>query len=175
MGPYTKPDEVPSPSRFVGTDGNGIQEAGLALCEFVDPRGTLIYNKGPRRPLVIFSFDESHVLTETPRGGIWTLFSELRRTLGRLVKLPLFSLFLSTAGHFRQFSPETKSDPSSRITNKDLHALDPITEISFDCLLPPVMEDSVTLNQVVQMEWMSHLGRPLYVSVLRIGKATDME
>lgn len=150
-----------SPSRYVGKDGHGVLQAGEALCHFIDPHMVLAQRKGPRWPLVILSFDESHILTDGSQNGGWSLFSELRRTLQQLVTLPLFSLFLSTAGHFRSFSPEIKSDPSSRVMNEQLRPLDPITEISFDCLAFSSKEHTVTLNQVVGTEWISHLGRPL--------------
>ena len=36
-----------------------------------------------------------------------------------------------------------------------------ITEVSFDDLALPAREDTVSLDRVVQMDWISHLGRPL--------------
>jgi hypothetical protein len=150
-----------SPSRFVGDDKKGVQGAGDALCEFVDRDNLLNANIGPRRPLVILSFEESDILLDGPRDGDWSLFSEFRRTLGFLNKLPLFSLFLSTAGHFREFSPDIKIDRSLRVRKLEALPLDPITEVSFDCLAPPAEEGKLSLDQVVRMEWISHLGRPL--------------
>jgi hypothetical protein len=66
-------------------------------------------------------------------------------------------------GKFHQFSPDIRSDRSTRISNEVLITLDPISEISFDDLAFPAMENTVTLDQVVQMDWISHLVRPLYV------------
>jgi len=133
----------------------------------VDPGEILDSASGqPRRPLVIFSFDEAHVLTDNPstkgRETKWNLFSELRRIFRRTSDYAIFSLFLSTAGRFNLFSPEKGSDPSMRIQESQLSTLDPITEISFDDLAYPAPKDKVNLTQVVEMNWMCHLGRPLY-------------
>lgn len=138
-----------------------VKDSGTDLCRFIDPYDVLD-SSGPRRPLLIFSFDESHILTDTPKDAGWTLFVELRRTLRELVDLPIFSLFLSTVGRFHLFSPEIRSDPSTRVAKADLVPLNPITEVSFDDLAFPAKEDTVTLGRVVQVDWISHLGRPLY-------------
>jgi hypothetical protein len=122
-------------------------------------------NDGPRWPLVILAFDESHILTEFPESCDWTLFSELCRTLEAIVQRPIFSLFLSTAGSIHQLSREMKiiSHPSSRVINPSHSFLDPITEISFDDLAYRATEDTVSLSQVVTTDWICHLGRPLCV------------
>ena len=148
---------------YANDEQGTVGDAGEKLCNFVDPQSVLDAEKGPRWPLVILSFDESHILTDNPKDRRWTLFSELRRTLREIINWPIFSLFLSTAGSFHLFSPEIKSDPSSRVTNAVLLPLDPISEISFDDLAFPAPEDTVSLDQVVQTKWMSHLGRPLCV------------
>lgn len=140
-----------------------IKDSGERLCKFLDRGGVLDSSTGPRRPLVILSFDESHVLTDTPKTGGWTLFVELRRTLREIVGFPIFSLFLSTAGRFHLFSPEIRSDPSTRVSRADLVPLDPISEVSFDDLAFPAKEYTVPLSRVVKLDWISHLGRPLYV------------
>ncbi|KAI0250558.1 hypothetical protein BJV78DRAFT_1218537 [Lactifluus subvellereus] len=144
--------------------GERVTKAGIKLSRFVDPKGLLDSAEGPRHPLVILAFDESHTLTDTPRGKSWTVFSELHWVLGQLVDLPIFSLFLSTAGKFQLFSPEIRSDPSRRVANRDLPPLHPVSEISFDDLAYPAIEDNITLSRVVQMDWIAHLGRPLFGS-----------
>ena len=131
----------------------------------MDPQYKLDRPKGPRRPLVIFAFDEAHTLTDNPPEKPWNLFSELRRILRQISMHPISSLFLSTAGRFNLFSPVTRSDPSNRVRDAILLTLDPITEISFDDLAPNSPPDAVTLGEVVEMKWMCHLGRPLYVHV----------
>ena len=119
-------------------------------------------NQGSRWPLVILAFDESHILTDNPKFCGWTLFSELRRTLRGIVNQAIFTLFLSTAGRFHLFSPRIQSDPSGRVTNSSQQPIDPITEISFDDLAFKAKENTVSLDRVVQTDWISHLGRPLY-------------
>lgn len=151
-----------SPSRYKCQNG-GVEEAGASLCRFVDPHGLLDSPKGPRRPLVILAFDEAHSLTDKPLDTPWNFFSELRRILRQANKLPIFSLFLSTAGRFHLFSPDIRSDPSNRVRDSSSRPLDPISEISFDDLAHPAPSDTVTLDQVTQTDWISHLGRPLYV------------
>ena len=152
-----------SPPRFV-SQGKGVEEAGARLCKFIDPHNLLDSIKGrPRRPLVIISFDESHILTDNPQDTLWTLFSELRRVFRGIVEFAIFSVFLSTAGRFHRFSPEKRQDPSGRIANSVLRLLHPISEISFDDIAFPANENTVSLHRVVEMDWISHLGRPLYV------------
>ena len=143
--------------------GDGVTEAGEELCRFIDSNRVLDSRDGSRRPLVLLSFDESHILTDTPKYSSWTVFSELRRVLREIVDHPIFSLFLSTAGSFHQFSPEIRSDPSGRITNHKRTPLHPISEICFDEIAYPAKEYTVSLDRVVKTDWISHLGRPLYV------------
>ena len=140
-----------------------VEEAGKRLCQFIDPLNLLDSIKGPRRPLVIISFDESHNLTDNPSSTVWTLFSELHRVFRWIVDYPIFSLCLSTAARFIRISSERCPDPSTRIANPDLHFLHPICEISFDDVAYPASDNAVFLRRVVEMDWMCHLGRPLYV------------
>jgi hypothetical protein len=140
-----------------------VEQAGEKLCRFVDPKHVLDSASGPRRPLVIFAFDEAHILADNPPDNEWNLFLELRRILRQIYYLPLFSLFLSTAGRFNQLSTEIRSDASNRVRDSTSCPLNPISEISFDDLAFPALDGTVALHRVVQMHWMSHLGRPLYV------------
>ncbi|KAK2463837.1 hypothetical protein APHAL10511_004142 [Amanita phalloides] len=135
-----------SPPQYV-FDGNGIREAGEELCKLVDPSGVLDANAGPRRPLIIIYFDEYYRLVDEPPYQEWSLFSELQRVLAELVKLPIFVLFISTSGKIHLRSPKLP--------------LHPISEISFDDVMLSSTE-GVNLDQVVQMDWISHLGRPLF-------------
>ncbi len=134
----------------------GLKDAGEKLCRFVDEHSVLDSQHGPRRPLVILAFDEAHVLRNNPPGQpSWNLFLELRRILQQFHDHAIFSVFLSTAGRFKQFSPDTR-EPDNR-------PLDPITEISFDDVAYPALKDTVSLSRVISTDWISHLGRPLYV------------
>ncbi len=150
-------------TQYVDQDGRGVCTAGRTLCKFIDPKGYSSKFEEGGWPSVVLSFDEPHALTDGAKEGEWSLFSELRRVLQRLDSdgNSIFSLFLSTAGNVRFLSPDVKTDPSSRIVNERLRPFHPITEISFDCLARPAMEYTVTLDQVVQIDWITHLGRPL--------------
>ena len=139
--------------------GQGVEEAGRRL---IDPHNLLDSVKGPRRPLVITSFDEPQILAENPQIK-WTLYSELRCVLREIVFHPIFPLFLSAAGKFSKSSPEQRFDPSDRIVNSKLWLLHPITKISFDDIAVPANENTVSLSRVVEMDWICHLGRPWYV------------
>jgi hypothetical protein len=156
---------------YVSGIGDRIDNAGRKLVRFIDPIIKIDSEGQPRRPLVVISFDEAHVLTDTPsipdREPKWNMFSELRRILRQASDHAIFSLFLSTAarGRFSLFSPKMFSDPSKRIARSNLRALDPITEISFDDLAYPTPEYTIQLENVVGIDWMCHLGRPLYVFV----------
>jgi hypothetical protein len=161
------PEQLEEFYPYVSEAGDGIVNAGKLLAQFIDPGNLLDRDKElPRRPLVILAFDEAHILTDNPpisnRATKWNLFSELRRILRQTSDYAIFSLFLSTAGRFNLFSPEISSDPSRRIQDSSLSTLDPITEISFDDLSYDAPEYEVMLEQVVEMNWMCHLGRPLY-------------
>ena len=150
----------------VSKDGGGIENAAKLLAQFIDPDKLLRRKEGfPRRPLVIFAFDEAHILTDNPptknRATKWNMFSELRRFLRQTSDQAIFSLFLSTAGRFNVFSPEISSDPSRRTQYSTLSPLDSITEISFDDLAYDAPEYKIMLEQVVDVDWMCHLGRPL--------------
>jgi hypothetical protein len=149
--------------RYVWKD-ESAENAGKMLCDFIDPHRFLDSDKGPRRPLVVLAFDEADALTDNPPDNKWwNLFSELRRVLRRINELQIFSLFLSTAGRFDQFSPDTRSDPSARVREPDYRPLDPISEISFDDLAYPALKGTITMDTVVKIDWISHLGHPLYV------------
>jgi hypothetical protein len=161
----TTADSKRSPPRYCFPGYGGVKEGGGKICEFIDPDRKLDAAEGPRHPLVILIFDESQILTNTPEQSNWTLFSELRRTLRGILDQPIFTLFLSTAGRFNRFSPEIRSDSSKRVINNNFKLLHPISEMCFDDLAYPAREYTVSLKRVVEMDWISHLGRPLYVHI----------
>jgi hypothetical protein len=147
-------------------EGQGlpVQEAGDKICRFIDKHQFSDSKKGPRWPLVALTFDEADTLTDNPpHQETWDLFSELRRVLRQIRHLQIFSLFLSTAGRFDKCSPDVHSDPSVRAREPDFRPLDPISEISFDDVAYPALKDTVTIDKVVGIDWISHLGRPSYV------------
>ena len=151
-----------SSPRLDSQNTGGVKEAAQGLCKVIDPQSTLESSSGPRHPLVILAFDEAHVLTNNPGDTTYNVFIELRRVLRSMVKEPIFSLFLTTAGSFQRFSPDIRSDPSSRVT-KALPTLHPISEISFDTLAYSAKENEVSLERVTKTDWIARLGRPLCV------------
>jgi hypothetical protein len=157
-------EDEPEHGRYI-SEGEGVQEAGEALCRFIDEHKILDSEYGPRHPLVVLAFDESDVFIGNPLqqeyNAYWNTFSELRRVLRQIQKLPILSLFLSTAGHFDQFSPEIQSDPSARAREPHNRLLDPISEASFDDVAYPALKDTIKMNRVIENDWISHLGRPL--------------
>lgn len=138
-----------------------VFNAAMSLLQFLDRDTSQNPNGGPRMPLLVLAFDESQLLADIPVARGSSLFVELLHALKILVDLPIFTLFLSTAGKFRLFSSETQSDGS------DLILLPPISEISFDDLAFTAVEENIVLDdQVVTDEWISHLGRPLCVHLI---------
>ena len=95
--------------------------------------------------------------------GAWSLYSELCCCLSKFVGLPIFTLFLSTAGKFHLFSPPRLSDYSSRVVLGANWVLPPITETGFDQFTLDAKEGKITLDRVVEVDWICSLGRPLYV------------
>ena len=153
----------PDNGRYV-SKSKGVQEAGEMLCRSIDEHRVLESDKGPRQPLVVLAFDEADTLTDNPRWQKhWNLFSELRQVLQQIQHLPIFSLFLSTAGRFDKFSLDIPSDSSARVRQPDIRFLDPISEISFDDIAYPALKGTITMDNVVEIDWISHFGRPLYV------------
>jgi len=141
-----------------------ISEAGIRLKEFIDEHGDIRSEvESTKWPLVVLAFDEAHNLTGFPTDGRWTVYSELRRSLCWLVQLPIFTLFLSTAGKFRLFSPDRLNDYSGRVKLGYQRVLPPITETGFDQFALTAIENQTTLDQVVQDEWICSFGRPLCV------------
>lgn len=147
----------------VENEKHGVSMAGTQLKDFIDKdEVTCSETKNMKRPLVILAFDEAHVLTEFVHNRNWSIYSELRRCLVHIVHLPIFTLFLSTAGKFRHFSPEKKWETSSRVVQGRKWVLPPITETGFDQFALPVEEGQTSLDVVVKDEWICLLGRPLY-------------
>ncbi|KAF8491845.1 hypothetical protein F5888DRAFT_1892004 [Russula emetica] len=144
------------------SEGKSSQEAGYRLCRFIDEHRFLDPENDPRRPLVVLAFDEADALTDNPPDQDWNLFSELHRVLRQINELPIFSLFLSTAGRFNKFSRMIRSDPSARAREPGNRPLDPISEISFDDIAYPALEATITIDKAVAIDWISHLGRPLF-------------
>jgi len=156
-----------SPDQYIFKDMKKLEEAAKRLCQFVDPKGLLDRAKGPRRPLIVFAFDEAHNLIDIPSkfGLVCNLFYELNLVLQQIHKHPIFSLFVSTAGRVSLLpaSPPYLSDLSNRVRDPYHYSFDPISEVSFDGVAYPALENHATLGRVVEIDWIAHLGRPLCV------------
>jgi len=153
---------------------HGVLQAGEQLKDFIqmgkddsDEKATSLKNADSkmktRRPLVILAFDKAHILTELMPNRSWSIYSELCRCLSHLISLPIFTLFLSTAGKFRHFYPGREWEISTRVAQGLKLVLPPITETGFDQFALPVQPGQTTLYHVTQDEWIYRLGRPLYV------------
>ena len=142
----------------------GVLEAGINLKNFIDKHHDICSIKdGMKRPLVVLAFDEAHNIAEFPGVRGWSIYSELRRCLCQLLRLPIFTLFLSTEGKFCLFSPDKQWDPSSRVVRGSEWVLPPITETGFDQFAIRAIENKTTLDEVVSDRWICSLGRPLCV------------
>jgi hypothetical protein len=120
-------------------------------------------------PVVFLEFDEAHPLAAARIADTkHTHFSELRRALRMLYEAPVFSLFLSTTGEISQFNPHQLVDPSARVIEGDLRLIPPYSDLGFDQAMAghEVANGEKTIDEVTGWEFMSRLGRPLYVMVV---------
>ena len=107
---------------------------------------------------VILSFDEIHALEEH--------YIDFRRALRTLLAQPVFSLFLTTAGHMYKFIPNPSMDPSARMATKG-RVVPPFSELGFDHLAnlkPIILSGGDMLSHVSSTEQLVKFGRPLYVT-----------
>ncbi len=148
---------------MTGEVKHGVLEAGINLKNFIDKDDVICSTKddGTKRPLVVLAFDEAHNIAEFPDDRGWSIYSAFRRCLCQLLDLPVFTLFLSTTGKFRLFSPDKQWGPSSRFVLGSKRVLPPITETGFDQFAKRAIENKTTLHKVVEDEWICSLGRPL--------------
>jgi hypothetical protein len=114
---------------------------------------------------IILSFDEIHVLGES--------YIHFRRALRALLTQPVFSIFLSTAGHLYKFIPNPTMDPSARMVNQGW-AIPSFSELGFDHFANGIglasgqnaMNVDITFSQVSSTAQLVKFGRPLYVHML---------
>ena len=115
---------------------------------------------------VYITFDEAHPLTVPfTKTSAESDFSQLRRALNLLRKLPLFTFFLSTAGTISQFIPSRSYDASERMIKGTLSTPTPFIHLGFDQLMGSrkVLEVFTHLDHVTSLECIAHMGRPMYV------------
>ena len=139
-----------------------LYDTGRELCEYVNQDENLTEPRWLTRPLVMLAFDESQFLMDLTQGHdrTATLFADMDHVLHKITNLPIFSLFISRAGRFYEPPPKTEPHP---LLMRRRPPLTPITEIGFDDLAYSAMENTVTLERVVQSDWIAHLGRPVYI------------
>jgi hypothetical protein len=116
-------------------------------------------------------FDEAHVLTEVKQIEGQTLphskYHLLGRVLGRMILLPLFTVFLSTNTWLGSFAPSASKHPSLRDwDNFILHA--PFTELPFDTfadnsfdIVSREKKGNIMLEDVCSLAYIVKFGRPL--------------
>jgi hypothetical protein len=115
---------------------------------------------------VVLAIDEAHVLNDPPfvvgESPAPTRFSQFRHALRALRRLPIFSVFLSTAGKIQDFIPPRKNDPSNRIDGRRLHVPSPFTELGFDQMLGDFGDISnYVVDDFSRVGFMVKFGRPL--------------
>ena len=103
----TYKEKVPIGSDIAGSKGDETAQGGSDLmttaCKaLLDAIKAFPHDKSPL--VVILSFDEIHALEEH--------YIDFHRALRTLLSQPVFSLFLSTAGHLHKFIPNPSVDPS---------------------------------------------------------------
>lgn len=141
----------------------GLQDAGEKLVNFIFPQNGSCRENKLQRLIVILAFDEADQLASPVHDGsslYWTILSELRHVLHELHKLPILTLFISTAVAKLLYSPNPN----------DTQGLHPAIETStigtnLDALAYSAEEWVTTLDEVAQDKWMCHLGRPLFASL----------
>jgi hypothetical protein len=111
------------------------------------------------------AFDEAHILTtvQNSEQDYFSKFSELRRAIRALKELPIFSLFLSTAGKIQDLTPTADSDLSRRIQDFELQLLEPYTELGFDQMMKDsrLLDGTISIQDASTARFMSRFGRPL--------------
>ncbi|KAM6501250.1 hypothetical protein JOM56_004264, partial [Amanita muscaria] len=122
-------------------------------------------------PLVVLAFDEAHVLSVEKYQldtGYFSKFSELRRALRALNELPIFSVFLSTAGKIQNITPPAGSDDSGRVQKAELVLLPPFTELGFDQMVEKISDSTLTIEDVTTDKFMARFGRPFRLILFEI-------
>jgi hypothetical protein len=110
------------------------------------------------------AFDEAHILSVENHQfdtGYFSKLSELQRVLRVLNELPIFSVFLSTAGNIQSITPPAEFDNSGRVQKSNLVLLPPFTELGFDQMAKEIPDGALTIEEVSTPTFMVLFGRPL--------------
>jgi hypothetical protein len=144
-----------------------MEYAAMELFRQINPEISLnLHMLEEESPQVVLAIDEAHVLSDpSPVAGgppAPTRFSQFQRALRTLRHLPIFTVFLSTAGKIQDFTPPPNKDPSNRIDGTQLHAPSPFTELGFDQMLGSFKDISrYSIDDVSKVGFMVKFGRPL--------------
>lgn len=119
-------------------------------------------------PLIILAYDEAHVLS-FPKNEkelrAPTAYSQHRRVIRGLRKLPIFALFLSTTGKIQDLTPPPKIDSSDRLFKLILRLPTPFTALGFDQMFKAhaftAPGQNFGINDVSRVGFMVLFGRPL--------------
>jgi hypothetical protein len=139
-----------------------LKDATSKLLKWLD--GT-VHSKNKNSALLTLAFDEAHSIslieTDPETKQNWSRFSSLKRSLRSIRDLPVWSVFLSTAGKANQFAPSPLTD-SNRIFQGLLGEVPAFSALGFDHLAEKLSWDgSTTLERVTSRDFRVSLGRPL--------------
>lgn len=120
---------------------------------------------------MVVSFDEAHTIAEPVQSQAFTVISQLQRVMRQLDSVWIFFFFWSTAGKIHQTNPFPQVDRSDRVQPQLFTLTMPLTETGFDQLAmdidkltgDPTWDSKTHLEKITSLEWMAHLGRPLFV------------
>ncbi|KAH9173206.1 hypothetical protein EDB89DRAFT_2068954 [Lactarius sanguifluus] len=119
-----------------------------------------------RRVDIFLAFDEAHTLTDCYDDQEESRFVVLRRALSSILShSPLFSFFLSTSSKITQFGQSRGHDNSDRINSGCMTTPRPYIYVGFDQLVQNrKVRRGSTLDDVTSLDFIAHLGRPLWAS-----------
>ena len=143
----------------VGLEEQTLFSAASSLASFLASRQT----HGHQEPILILAFDEAHVLNEEITVGSVSPLIGLRKALRIIRTQPIFTVFLSTTGKIRDFTPPPSEDPSGRLSGGDLKLFPPFTELGFDqfARAQGIAKKGADIEEMARPEAMAMFGRPL--------------
>ncbi|KAF8667200.1 hypothetical protein RHS04_09343 [Rhizoctonia solani] len=164
--------------KLVCEDDGEFKSPGLLDTLFQEMNASaeqMIHTLGPSssadKTQCVFYFDEAHSLTEPPKiaseARTRSPYHNLGTVLSRLVKLPIFFVFLSTNSHLQKFAPSARDHPPLRASQGE-YLIPPFTELPFDVFTDRVLKkmkgsnEPRSLRNACTIEVMSSMGRPLW-------------
>ena len=118
-----------------------------------------------KQPILVFAFDEAHVLTETQsygRGPI-NVFNELQKALCSIQSLDIFTLFVSTSTIIVQFGGNMATNSFNKTQLHVGKPSSPYSDVGFDHFALSNLSgcEPMTLGEVSSIETIVSFGRPL--------------